>query len=317
MNTPFSPLVHRFAVITACVALALPVMMGALVTTKDAGMAFRDWPSSDGHNLLLYPWLRSTGEKFLEHGHRLAGIVIGLMSIGLAIITARYETRPWVRWSGSVVLLAVIGQGLLGGQRVLLDARGLAFLHGVFASWVFALMSLVALVTGKNWREADTQPPQDWNWASLAAPISLVLVTQLQYVMGCLVRHHGMVVHEHLGGGILVFAMTAWVFVTAFASGLPWLCRSAIHLAVVVFLQVLLGLATFVAKYGFENYVAVQGSTFQVLTRTSHVCLGMLVWMLAVTHLVRVLRIRSRHQPEPSLTMSVPKQSMLAAGGSA
>src|SRR4029077_1253942 len=87
---------HRLAVLTACVAL-LPILVGAVVTTKDAGMAFRDWPSSDGYNMFLYPWLESAGKKFLEHGHRLAGIVIGLSSMALAVVAFRCEPRAWVR----------------------------------------------------------------------------------------------------------------------------------------------------------------------------------------------------------------------------
>src|SRR6185295_2646229 len=71
---------HPLAVLTACVAL-LPILVGAVVTTKDAGMAFRDWPSSDGYHMFLYPWLESAGNKFMEHGHRLGGIVIGLSSM--------------------------------------------------------------------------------------------------------------------------------------------------------------------------------------------------------------------------------------------
>ena len=73
-QTAFHPWLHRLAVLTAVVAL-LPIVMGALVTTKDAGMAFRDWPSSDGHGMLAYPWLKSAGDKFLEHGHRLGGVL--------------------------------------------------------------------------------------------------------------------------------------------------------------------------------------------------------------------------------------------------
>src|SRR5258708_36325011 len=108
---PVSPWLHRLAVLTACVAL-LPILLGALVPTKDAAMAFPDWPSSDGHNMLFYPWLKSAGAKFLEHAHRLAGIVIGLTSIVLAIIAFRREPRAWVRGLAYTVLAAVVMQGI-------------------------------------------------------------------------------------------------------------------------------------------------------------------------------------------------------------
>src|SRR5688572_19472473 len=103
----YRPLLHRFAVATMLLAF-LPIIVGALVTTLDAGMAFRDWPSSDGHNLFFYPWLKSAGDKFIEHGHRLAGALIGFVSIGLAAIAWKVESRKSVRLASYAVLVAVI-----------------------------------------------------------------------------------------------------------------------------------------------------------------------------------------------------------------
>ena len=141
---------HRYAVLTAAVAL-LPIGMGALVTTLDAGMAFLDWPTSDGQNMFLYPWLldfQANREKFVEHGHRLAGSLIGLLSIGLVALTLRRESRRWVRALSIGILAAVILQGLLGGFRVIADARVAALVHGAFASLIFSTITVFALVTG-------------------------------------------------------------------------------------------------------------------------------------------------------------------------
>ena len=109
---------HRFAVATCCAAL-LPIVVGAIVTTMKWGMAFYDWPSSDGHGMFAYPWFGSTIDKFTEHGHRLAGITIGCFSIVLAACAWKTESRSWVRWLATAVLAGVILQGLLGGGRVL------------------------------------------------------------------------------------------------------------------------------------------------------------------------------------------------------
>lgn len=111
---PYHPWLHRLAVSTAILAL-LPIVVGALVTTKGAGMAFPDWPTSDGHGMFAYPWLKSAGDKFLEHGHRLAGIAIGIASIVLCGALASKESRTWVKTLGGIVLAGVIVQGLLGG----------------------------------------------------------------------------------------------------------------------------------------------------------------------------------------------------------
>ena len=153
-SAQYNPLVHRFACVTALTAL-LPIMAGVLVTTQNWGMAFSDWPTSDGQNMLLYPWLSDwfsgAMNKFGEHGHRLAGVVIGLMSIALVVVTFWKESRSSVRWLASIVLLGVILQGLLGGMRVELDRRLLALTHGSFAALVLAVMITVVVVTSRWW----------------------------------------------------------------------------------------------------------------------------------------------------------------------
>ncbi len=79
-SSRYRPLLFGLAVATAATAL-LPIVVGALVTSHKAGMAFADWPTSDGQGMFAYPWLKSAGDKFIEHGHRLAGILIDRLSI--------------------------------------------------------------------------------------------------------------------------------------------------------------------------------------------------------------------------------------------
>jgi cytochrome c oxidase assembly protein subunit 15 len=295
LNPNMSPVdpnrwVRRAAVATACVAM-LPIIVGAVVTTKDAGMAFRDWPSSDGHNMLSYPWLKSAGDKFLEHGHRLAGIVIGLSSIVLVVVTWRNELRRWVRSLSVIILLCVIAQGILGGQRVLLDERGLAFFHGLFAACVFCLMAIMAVVTGPKWFSAA--PFEGSGSLRRVRTLSAITigVTFVQYLLGGLVRHRGTVLHEHLGFAFVVLICVALLFRAAYASRHRDLTRLADQLAGLVVLQLLLGAGAWVTKFGFGNYVAVHGSAVQTAVRTSHVVVGMLLLMSAVVMLVRTLRL--------------------------
>jgi cytochrome c oxidase assembly protein subunit 15 len=289
-TSQFHPWVHRIAVVTTVLAL-LPIVMGALVTTKDAGMAFMDWPSSDGQNMLLYPWLKSAGDKFLEHGHRLAGIVIGLATIALVIVTLANESRRWVRWLSVTILLCVIGQGILGGQRVLMDARGLAFVHGLFAACVFSLMATMAVVTGRKWFE----PAAELSASSLRRVRTLaamtVGVTFTQYWLGGLLRHRGLVLHEHLGFAFVVLICVIVLFRSVHGTRIATLTGLADKLASLVLLQMLLGAGAWVTKFGFGDYVAVHGSLVQIALRTSHVITGMLLLMTSVVLLVRTLRL--------------------------
>lgn len=290
-SAPHNPWLHRLAVATAGLAL-LPIVMGALVTTRDAGMAFRDWPTSDGYGMFSYPWLQSVGDKFLEHGHRLAGIAIGLGSIVLCLALAVGERRTWVKWLGGVALGAVVLQGLLGGQRVLLDARGLAFVHGSFAALVFALLAGIATVTGRGWREPGSVPRS----ASLSRLSVLALVTAIcvfvQYVLGGLLRHQGRALHEHLGFAFVVAGMVVWLAMAAAASGIAWLRAPATFLALLTLGQLALGAGAWVTKFGFGDWVAVYGSPTQVVVRTAHVLTGMLFFAATVVLTLRVARVR-------------------------
>lgn len=277
--------------LTLCVAL-VPIVVGALVTTQGAGMAFRDWPSSDGHNMLLYPWLKSAGDKFLEHGHRLAGMLIGFVSIALTITAWRCERRLWVKLLATSVLCGVCLQGWLGGQRVLLDARGLAFVHGSFAALVFSLMGTVVLVTSRGWLEAGT-PNAEARPAGRLKVLGIVTCVAIlcQYVLGGLVRHQGMVLHHHLGFAFLVAVLVVLFSTSALSSGIRWLRWPATALLLLTFVQLLLGAGAWITKYGFgDAYTAVYGSPVQVITRTSHVLTGMLTLMTCVILTVRIFR---------------------------
>src|SRR6516164_3067159 len=289
-NLRYSPGLHRLAVLTACVAL-LPILFGAVVTTKDAGMAFRDWPSSDGYNMFRYPWLKSAGAKFLEHGHRLAGIFIGLASVALAVAASRCERRVWVRRLAYGVLSAVVLQGILGGQRVLLDERGLAFLHGSFAALVLAFMASVSVMTSRAWHFASTpvdqRPPARLGLLALVTCICVFM----QYLLGGLVRHNGTALHAHLGFALATASVVVCFAMYAVATGIPWLRAPASLLAFLTIAQLALGAGAWVTKFGFDGHVATYGSLLQDVVRTSHVLCGMLLFVTTVILAVRIARL--------------------------
>lgn len=123
---------HGLAVLLL-VATWLLICIGGLVTTTGAGMAFEDWPTSDGENMFLYPWFQATKDKFIEHGHRLFGAAVGVIAIGLCIVVWLKDQRRWVGWLSIAALLLIIGQGILGGLRVLLGDVQIAKIHGCVA----------------------------------------------------------------------------------------------------------------------------------------------------------------------------------------
>jgi cytochrome c oxidase assembly protein subunit 15 len=307
-NTSHQTWLHRYALATPCVAM-VTVIAGALVTSKNAGMAFRDWPTSDGQAMLTYPWLSDFArnwDKFLEHGHRLAGMLIGVWTIGLAVLLAIYEKRTWLKWAGGALLLGVIAQGVLGGFRVWLDERGLAMIHGLFAACVISGMASVATALSTNWRDAESLAAGRDVGAAKPLALLTVALLSLQYILGGLIRHGGQALHEHLTVGVVSLLL---IIVNAFVAnrtGIRWLRRSGWTLLGVGLLQVVLGAGAWVTKYGFATigYVAVADSIAQVGHRTAHTVVGILVFTCAVVHAVRVLRIDAFAPPEMDLLPS-------------
>lgn len=110
---------HYAAWLLACATFPL-IWMGGLVTTYSAGMAVPDWPRTYGDNMFLYPlesWL-TVWNVFLEHGHRLLGSLVGLVTIALAVLLWFRDKRPAMWWLAGVALIGVCLQGVLGGLRV-------------------------------------------------------------------------------------------------------------------------------------------------------------------------------------------------------
>ena len=138
------------------------VTLGAFTTSIGAGMAFSDWPLSNG-SVNPHGWLDDIA-KFAEHSHRLSGTMMGLITIALAVWLWRTEERAWLRALGWWALIIVIVQGLLGGTRVLFDGmqvpgfemsfgQMLRIPHGVMAQVFVCVLFGIAAGTSRPWIE--------------------------------------------------------------------------------------------------------------------------------------------------------------------
>ena len=157
---------HRLAVITACATFPL-LFIGGLVTSKGAGLAVPDWPTTFGYNMFLYPWSKMVGNIFYEHSHRLVASAVGFLTIALALSLWLQERRKWLRWLGVIALALVVLQGVLGGLRVTLLEQSLAIVHASLAQAFFALTVSLALFTSPEWRREDrrTAARRLWTFA--------------------------------------------------------------------------------------------------------------------------------------------------------
>jgi cytochrome c oxidase assembly protein subunit 15 len=276
---------HRLAVVLACATFPL-LFIGGLVTSKGAGLAVPDWPTTFGYNMLLYPWSKMVGNIFYEHSHRLVAAAVGLLTMALTLAFWLRERRHWLRWLGVAALLLVILQGVIGGLRVVLLENTLAIVHAAFAQAFFALTVSLAIFTSPDWNsEPSEKPITDGGRLSRLCALTTGLIYG-QAVFGAVLRHTGERVDAHLFFAALVALHVIFILVRVmkFHADRPKLTRPASFLGVLLLLQLMLGVGSYFGK--FTSMFGLPTGTLMILT-TTHLVIGAL--MLA-TSLLLTLR---------------------------
>lgn len=293
-------LIHRLALGTAFLSL-LPIVMGSLVTTLGAGMAFLDWPTSAGQSMLTYPWLESHGDQFIEHGHRLAGMLIGFCGIGLVAAAWMLKASIAIKRGAVIALLGIIVQGLIGGMRVRLDQQIIAMGHSIFGCVVFVVLWEVAAVTSVNRATQSVSEPGCRN-PHIALAVVWPLLCMTQYIAGAFLRHLGLLMPEHLGGAILVTLGGIGVVLLS-RRATSCVRRCSYWVIGMISLQVAFGVAVWLLKFGFAplGLVATQRSLSQIIFRSLHTVGGMCVIAAAVAWSGAVLRATRAGRSEQTL----------------
>jgi heme a synthase len=276
---------HRFAVITACATFPL-LFIGGLVTSKGAGLAVPDWPTTFGYNMFLYPWSKMVGNIFYEHSHRLVASAVGFLTIALALSLWLQESRRWLRWLGVAALVLVVVQGVLGGLRVTLLEHSLAIVHASLAQAFFALTVSLALFTSNEWREKIAEVPlADYGRLRRLAAVTTGLI-YLQVMFGAVLRHTGLRLDAHLLFAALITLHVVLLTVRIFKdhSDHRRLTRPALFLSATLLLQLFLGTVSYLAKFTTIVRIPIDATVF--LT-TTHLAVGAL---MLVTSLVLTLR---------------------------
>jgi cytochrome c oxidase assembly protein subunit 15 len=194
----YRPWLHVLAMLTVAGTLLL-ILIGGKVTSMDAGMAVPEGFYTFGYWSLTAPlevWWHDVGARW-EHSHRLKGYVVGTLAIALAIGTlATQRRRPWVRASGTIFLILIIGQGVLGILRVNEISTTLALLHGVAGQLILCVAVLIAAATSRWWIERLNQaraagPAPRGPKPVLVAALVLWIVLLIQLILGATLRHSG------------------------------------------------------------------------------------------------------------------------------
>jgi cytochrome c oxidase assembly protein subunit 15 len=172
------------------------VTLGAFTTSIGAGMAFPDWPLSNG-SLNPSGWLENLS-MFAEHSHRLSAGVMSTVTIILAVWISRTDSRAWLRKLAWFAVGLVLAQAIVGGLRVLLDryaiesmqtsvGRLFAMLHACLAQFFVCTLIGIAVACTRRWREQSIPS------STLVRRLGVICCTLLfvQLAVAAVMRHSG------------------------------------------------------------------------------------------------------------------------------
>ena len=193
-------LTHAVAVLLMVFTFCL-IAVGGNVTSLDAGLAVPDGWTTFGYWTPIAPlsvWWGDMGARW-EHGHRLFGNLVGILSIALVIMAFwKQRERKWFCWLSVVLLGMIVVQGTMGVYRVTELSTGLALVHGVFGQIVLGMCVLMVAATGNVWVDLAGRIKTKRDGAEMAGgvmktlrgmAIGLVVVLLIQLVLGASVRH--------------------------------------------------------------------------------------------------------------------------------
>jgi len=285
-----SKVIHRLAVVNAA-ATVLLLVAGGLVTSKGAGLAVPDWPTTFGYNPFLYPWSKMVGNIFYEHSHRLIASAIGLSTVALAVVLWLKEPRPWVRRLGVAAVALVVAQGVVGGLRVVLLEQTLAIVHACLAQAFFALAVSLALFTSDGWTaEPRREKTPDAERLQRVALITTLLI-YCQIVFGAVLRHSGEMLALHLLFAALVSLHVILLSMRVLTrhGAKRDLARPAAYLGALLFAQLALGLGAYVGKF-----VMTLPAVLTLALRTGHVVVGALMLAASLVLTLKSFKVFSR-----------------------
>ena len=192
-TTGYKPALAAFAAVAAA-WVYVAVSLGAFTTTINAGMAFADWPLSNG-SLNPRGWLTNLS-MFAEHSHRLSAAVMGILTAALALWLWLTESRAWLRRLSYFAFGLVVAQGVVGGLRVLLDrihvealdtslGQLIAMLHACLAQAFACTLIALAVSCSRRWISTPMPVGRRLRQAGVACCALLFL----QLAIGAVVRH--------------------------------------------------------------------------------------------------------------------------------
>ncbi len=178
--------------------MTLLLFAGGATTSIRAGMAFLDWPLSNG-SLNPEGWTTKP-DQLAEHSHRLLGMKMGLLSIIMAVLCQIYDRRGWVRKLAWSIVGVIILQGVLGGLRVLLDEQNIQvegnwiaqvflILHATGAQVTLCMWVTLVIALSRQWIAGDRSWLDEVGPEMFRIGVIVMITLTIQLLWGAMVRH--------------------------------------------------------------------------------------------------------------------------------
>lgn len=272
--------------IALLVVTTVTILWGAMTTSTGSGLAFLDWPTSDGEFMPERSYTTVPG--FLEHFHRLLGACAGLIVLTLTIWLARHPSASRAArrtaWFG---LGLIIVQGVIGGVGVLKGLLALTSVtHGALAQVTLATFAWLAYLLSA--RRAATVPLANVP-PGRGRTLSIIGIAVLiaQTLLGGVARHTNSThaLWSHVSNAAIVF-LTVTV-VTAFAVGkladAPGIKGLARWLITLLIVQIVLGFVALAIRNSAGKTPENVANLGTAAVISVHVLLGALLTMLMAT----------------------------------
>jgi cytochrome c oxidase assembly protein subunit 15 len=271
------------------------IVLGALVTSNDAGLSVPDWPTSFGSLYKIPPMVG--GVKY-EHGHRMFAEFIGLLIIVMAVWTERVEKRKRMRVLGWIALAAVVGQGVLGGLTVLFYLPwAISTAHATLAQTIFCVVTAMALFTSRGWLQ-ESEPIAESSLTPSTPALTAITAAcvWVQLILGAAFRHSGIKLLPHLIGACVVTAMLCWTVVRVLSryGNVAQLRKPAQTVLAFLLIQLGLGFFAYLTRLQWDKD-ALQPLAETVISTVSHVAGGALVLATCVILAIQTRRMISVH----------------------
>ena len=232
---------HRFSVFVTFVAFLL-VIVGALVTSTDAGGAIPDWPLSWGK---LVPPLE--GGIVYAWEHRVLAALVTVLTLVLAV-----SSRSRLAW---IAFAMVVAQALVGALVTRVVAPHVTvILHACLAQACFGMLV---------WNSAATSGMK----LRLGGPQGLAVVfIFVQTILGAALRHQIIGAIPHIIGAIVTTIIVLWAVVPVMMDHM----REAGALLGITAFQIFLGMGAYFTR----TLEAPQPVPMMVWFTAAHVAVG-------------------------------------------